>query len=722
MKNDDAWAEAQRTKGFERNFRACRNQKIALYGIGKNAERALSYGRVFDIVAVAARDHIGEDFHGHVICRLPDAVAASDLMIIAATPQATREVFDRIGTKVPAGYPVYNLFGRKLVRRDAPERFAHASLADLKAAIDAHDVISFDIFDTLVMRKTLQPRDVFALEERELREQGEAVPFAAWRMAAEADQVAAGHLPDFAGIYRYLQKEHALPAETVRRWKEREWELEENLIVPRRDVVSALRYAKAQGKTVCLTSDMYFSKAELERLLADKGVAGYDVVLVSCDVQATKAEGTLFRYLIDLADGRSILHIGDHAASDDAVPRQLGIDTFPIQKASDMLAASAGRDVLNHAETLEDHLLLGMILAEVCNSPFAAFTGSDGRIALSSLRDLVWLCLLPVTMRYLQFLVQTVHGEENAVLLFLSRDGYFLQKAYAALAERHHLPDSIYFYASRQAANGVMVEDEDDIDLFLQTLLERKEQNLKFQLEYFFQVPFGAEFDLPIKEALSQWGRDGIARRVKQEGARIFQAQAERRKAYRAYLRSLHLERYAKAYCVDIVTKGTVFRCLRKLLPQPVGLLAMGGLPALHDFVPDAEDAHLMYGIVTQYSVFAPWFPVLELPYASQDGQLKEFTQDGEPVFLEGTEYRADFLEAAQEALAQGMLSMTDDDWYKHPLSDALCASMLELLGKEFSVIAEDVLDAFRTGDPEQFHQMFNLLRFRRGEAMSCES
>lgn len=41
---------------------------------------------------------------------------------------------------------------------------------ELRDGIESHDIISFDIFDTLIMRKTLVPEDVFLiLEDRAVR-------------------------------------------------------------------------------------------------------------------------------------------------------------------------------------------------------------------------------------------------------------------------------------------------------------------------------------------------------------------------------------------------------------------------------------------------------------------------------------------------------------------------------------------------------------------------
>ena len=39
---------------------------------------------------------------------------------------------------------------------------------ELLQIVDEYDAVSFDIFDTLIMRKTLLPEDVFAIAEQKL--------------------------------------------------------------------------------------------------------------------------------------------------------------------------------------------------------------------------------------------------------------------------------------------------------------------------------------------------------------------------------------------------------------------------------------------------------------------------------------------------------------------------------------------------------------------------
>ena len=43
-----------------------------------------------------------------------------------------------------------------------------SSRAELIHAISEHEIISFDVFDTLIMRKTLYPEDVFEIVQNRL--------------------------------------------------------------------------------------------------------------------------------------------------------------------------------------------------------------------------------------------------------------------------------------------------------------------------------------------------------------------------------------------------------------------------------------------------------------------------------------------------------------------------------------------------------------------------
>ena len=85
----DDWVKRRFAIGFHKIFDSIQEKRIAIYGIGKNAARVLQYSEGFHFAAVAARDHFGEMFCGRKIVPLKEAVAQSDMIIIAASLQAT---------------------------------------------------------------------------------------------------------------------------------------------------------------------------------------------------------------------------------------------------------------------------------------------------------------------------------------------------------------------------------------------------------------------------------------------------------------------------------------------------------------------------------------------------------------------------------------------------------------------------------------------------------
>jgi len=712
---ENEWLKQQFAAGFQKNFGAYQEKRIALYGIGENATNVLTCVDGFSFVAVAARDHFGERICGREIVPLAEAVAQSDVMIIAATPKSTLEVFQRIQPHLPDGYPVLNLYGHLLTQTlDTEHPYWSQTLDGLKRAIDAHDVISFDVFDTLLMRKVLRPEDVFALEEAELREAGEDVPFAAWRLAADVDQQRQGHIPTFDEIYAFLQEQHGFSAEQITRWKQREWELENAILVPRDDVVEAYQYAKAQGKTVCVTSDMYFPKQDMERLLAAKGVPLPDVCFVSCDFQSAKGDGGLFRPLLDFAAGRSVLHVGDNEIADEAAPSQLGIDVYPVKKAAEVLALSSCGHVLESAGTLEDRTVLGTVLAHVFNSPFC-LAASKGKVVLDTIDRMTWLCFLPITMKYLQYIVQTVQGQEDAIVLFVSRDGYFLQKVYASLEQTLGLPPSVYFYTSRQACYGVMITDERELRRMMDVLPPDGPSDLRYVLEKMYGVPFSEELSLPIKEAVARWGMEGIQERVLQKKDEIFKTQAVRRAAYLRYMEGLHLERYQQIYCVDLLTRGTVAGALRNILKRPVHLIALGGYDA-QTFLPPCGERHLCLGMLYTLSPICIWYVLLELLYASREQQVEGFTPQGKPTFVEGTEYSVRLLGQAQAALEAGMEALPAWRWLRGTLAKDYCIAMINLLDASYTEVSPPLMKEFLFTDitSHEAEKAYNILEHTR--------
>ena len=718
MNFDDGWIEEQCAKDFDNIFHAFKDKKIAIYGIGKNSMRILTYCKSYNLCCVCAKDHLGENFCGHQIVSLDDAIKDSDLMIIAATAHSTEVVYDRIRLHIPKGYPVFNMQGRNMTISCSYKvnSYWQQNLDELRAAIDNHDVISFDIFDTLLMRRALYPQDIFDLIQEEHKDAGDFRPFAKWRREAESKQIENGYFPNWQEIYQYMKKKHGLSDAEVQNWKDREWELELQALIPRKDILVAYNYAKQIGKKVVLCSDMYFSRQDMKTLLSKNDINDYDKLFVSCDYQVTKGNGKLFLQVLQFADKKTILHIGDNEHGDDFVPRHMGIDTYPIKSAIEMLNASSCSSILKHTKNVFDRLLLGDCISYLFNSPFA-LSESKGKVVLKDLNSFIRLCILPTTVRYIQYIVQLARKEKNSVLLFVSRDGYFLNKVYQKVASSLSLPESVYFYTSRQAAYSSMITNKSEFDLIVKYIFSLDNENLKYQLENVFQCSFPKSLDMEVAEAIKRYGNDKLMEMIDSKSGSILQSEYINRRRYLKYINKLHFEKYDKIFCVDLVTKGTIAYALHSLLKRDVELVALGGARGLSFFVSN-DHQHLLFGKYNSFSTIWSYFPVFEMVFASREGQVRGFDEDGKPVFAEHSKYNEELLDEVQKILMERLYDSVDKKWIKHSLSNEFCSQMLGLISKNSTDISFEVSKGFSFTDPLTEGELnnVNILQYLRNE------
>ena len=276
------------------------------------------------------------------------------------------------------GVDTYRMVSRALLERDADKARLERHLAyaldplrlkeTVEAAIDQAEIVSFDLFDTLLMRSTLLPADVFELVESEALERGvNAQGFAAARRAAQDDP----NNSTFKLLYEAVQAKLGISPQDRDALEHLELEVEQRVLVCRPSVCALLRRAVAQGKRVFVVSDMYHTRDTLERLLADNGIEGYEQLIVSCEYGAFKSQG-LLEELLPLAQSPDrIAHIGN-SLKDDVLPaEQLGMRTVLVPSAFDTaLAHGFGRTMRANA-TLDERLLWGQRVHDAYGDPFA---------------------------------------------------------------------------------------------------------------------------------------------------------------------------------------------------------------------------------------------------------------------------------------------------------------------------------------------------------------
>ena len=142
------------------------------------------------------------------------------------------------------------------------------SFEELKKKIEQADVVSFDVFDTLILRIVNTPETIFKLVgdvcgikdyehiRQEMQRQASMEAEEKWNQPhAVMDQ-----------IYDYIKTHSGLEMDWEK-VKQTELEMEYDSLVANPEMKEIYEFAKAAGKRVIATSDMYLKKDFLEKVL-----------------------------------------------------------------------------------------------------------------------------------------------------------------------------------------------------------------------------------------------------------------------------------------------------------------------------------------------------------------------------------------------------------------------------------------------------------------------
>lgn len=692
---------------FDKLFSEYREMPIAIYGTGNNAQLLLENVKGYQFTNLVSRDCIGDVVCGKQVVALADAIESSKMLIIAAIPSSTAIIYERIKEEIPDDYLVFDMRGNRLygAEKYKENTYWECTEARLRDLIQQHEVISFDVFDTLITRTVLNPRDIFRIVEFRLRAIGIDIPFYEWRIAAEQKCNCEVVAPTLMQIYEKLQAEFDLTFDVATRARELELEVEMENILPRRKMLEILAFACSMGKDVYFTSDMYLGAEEIRKLLQKSGVRGNVPILVSCEQGKTKENGELYKLLKEQVSEKTILHIGDNENADIVMAQRQGMSAFQVKRGYEMLAESSWAFLLDNVSTQDDMQLLGRIVAEICNNPFA-LGESKGKILINDYRKLAW-SFVPITVLLMSLIIEK--AKEYDLVLFASRDGFFLEELYARIRKERQgdLACGKYFYVSRSAVSSASVVHEDDIMVLCSKILLDTKLNLRIFVQNQFHIEVSDEFDITIAQAISLWGEEGLFEKIRNCKEAIISKSTECRNNYLKYAKSVNVDVAEKIAIVDIVTHGTLIYGVSNILSKEVDLLALGTSGIPNKYISDEKRVASVYGNVNEkignkiysFSALSELHLFLEMIYSSREGQLYSFSETGEPIMVQGTEYNAELLCNVQEEMLKIMQEI-GDEYYRMNLSKDFALACLKLLYHKYSDMSENVADKFVFQDP----------------------
>ncbi|MBP2493674.1 FMN phosphatase YigB (HAD superfamily) [Methylobacterium sp. PvP062] len=359
-------------------------------------------------------------------------------------------------------------YDRGLARYDSSARNWHQYSARSQdhalLALSDVDLVSFDLFDTLVSRPARRPDAVLKLvEHRIATEEGRPIPLFAERRAAENRVRARKHHQgdvNLSEIYAELAASGTIPGDVVARAQVLEKRIDLGALRPRPEVIAVLRAAHQRGKRIVLMTDTYYEEADIRGILQAIGIADlFAALYVSNAVAARKDRGDLWRHVeeAEAVPRARWLHVGDNEHSDIQAACDRRIPYLHVAHPAKILAQSGFvRDEGDLARTWSSDLVIGHAMLTLCRNPFLDRPGPP-YLSLGSARDVGYVVFGPLMLLFMSWLIRHEALGRVERLYFLAREGDFLVKVYRLIRERYglrHLPEGRYFHVSRQVAIG----------------------------------------------------------------------------------------------------------------------------------------------------------------------------------------------------------------------------------------------------------------------------
>lgn len=469
------------------------------------------------------------------------------------------------------------------------------SVGQLVEELCCYDVISFDIFDTLLFRPFSAPTDLFYLLGAKL----EYMNFHDLRIAAEHKcrqekyRSQGTYEVTLREIWIQLQEDTGLCAESGAAMEE---EMELSLCYANPFMLEVFHRLREQNKRIVITSDMYLSNDFLTKLLEHNGYAGFERLYVSCEYGCSKGNGGLYEAVkCDLHHGEKLIHVGDNEKSDVRMARRAGLAVHHYPNVNRMALSYRAFDMSvmvggAYRGIVDNHLYCG---------------GTAGKAYPYSLEyeyGFVYGGLF--VLGYCGFIHD--YCQRNGVdnILFLSRDGEILKQAYDYLYPDDH---TAYAYWSRKAATKLAAV-YDKQDWFRRFLLHKVNSGYTIR-----EIVHSMELDFllldmrdwNIQEKLTEQNAQKLKQFLEERWEEILASYERQHAAAKAYYASL-LGSSKRAVAVDIGWAGSGAMVLRKLFSdiwkldcELTGIIA--GTNTVYNAEPNASESFLQTGALVAY-------------------------------------------------------------------------------------------------------------------------
>ncbi len=375
--------------------------------------------------------------------------------------------------------PPVNMSESEFARKDLPG--TGDPVEAVASILETYDIISFDVFDTLIFRPLCQPKDLFYFIGEKL-----SIPdFRNIRAWAERDARMkcyhrTGHTEvSFSDIWENFEKETGVTAKEGMRIEET---TEKNLCYANPFMLEVWNRLKKAGKRIIVISDMYLPTETITDIIESNGFTGAEKIFVSNAYGKNKSKGDLFEYVkSEVGRDKKIIHIGDNPKSDVTMAARAGFATIHYPQVNRYMMMYRPYDM--------SYIIGSAYRGIVSNYIY------NGLNQYSMEYEYGFIYGGLFVLGYCGFIHEQYINKKLDKLLFLSRDGEILKKAYDYL-----YPDdnTEYAYLSRKAATKLMA-GENKHDYFRRFIYHKINQKYRIS-----DILKSMELEF-LTEQLSDW-------------------------------------------------------------------------------------------------------------------------------------------------------------------------------------------------------------------------
>lgn len=692
---------------FNENFASIKDEPIVLYGTGDKTKLIVDSCPEYHFIGIMDRDKKGECFNLPILS-VENVRDKAKYIIIVCNISSADVIYQRIADFTEKNdIQVFHMSGRRMHYREKTDitKELIVSREAYENAIMESDVVSFDLFDTLIMRKCLYPDDLFRIMEEKLAKVAgeEQVDFYEKRKWSEREALLQhGFTYTLNDIYQIYTSETSQDNVIAKKLQEIELSLELEYVLPRKDVIELLNFASCSGKRIILVSDMYMVRDQVESLMKKCNISIdiFEDIYISNIEGLAKSDGSLWKHISEKYKECKIVHFGDNLDSDIKKARAVGICSLPIYSGTYTASVLLGNVFHKYENDLICRRIMGLLVADIFNSPFILDT--QGRIKITSLRSVGYNFFAPLIKFFMDYLYEQVKLKEQKVL-FCARDCWILKTVADKFYSQYGIENK-YFLTSRRALLVATTLTDKDIDDAFSIVGYTPAYNFEEFCDIVFNIKV-ADDDPYRGIRIADLDMKNIKSYIKERYEEDIKTNSLMQKSlYKAYIESLPVDLDERLAIVNFVGGGRTQSLLEKL--------GIGNNSEFYYFA--------MTPLQVELSLVSPTHSVFKSGsvYTGNDNALVQYTVLGECIFsspksqfmgftLEGPVYADDGINHGYDKISESHTAIVE--YFQNINSLGLDFNHVpaefinEIYGVLFQTdicnVSKEVKDAFQTKD-----------------------